>query len=137
MNYKKDSSNKEDVRGITVKLEGRESSSASLAKPGFFDALQHVSSPFENKPPMDPTYQHYPLCQLVTLSFLEKGARTSIQYDPHKEMITIEEIPEEHQLNKGSALTAILEHIMIDHGDHHSFFINNLSEKKSERVSRF
>lgn len=50
MNYKKDSSNKEGVRGITVKIERRNRAPASLAKPSFFDALQHVSSPFERKP---------------------------------------------------------------------------------------
>ncbi|KWW20887.1 hypothetical protein AS888_14730 [Peribacillus simplex] len=133
MNYKKDSSNKEGVRGITVKIERRNRAPASLAKPSFFDALQHVSSPFERKPLSDSTYQNFPLCQLVTLSFFEKGAKTSIKYDPHKEMITIEEIPEEYQVNKGSALTAILEHIMIDHGKHHSFFITNLSEKIIKR----
>ncbi|AOH57154.1 hypothetical protein ABE28_022650 [Peribacillus muralis] len=119
----------DDVRGITVKIERRDSNPTSLAKPSFFDALQHVSSPFERRPLPDSTYQNYPLCQLVTLSFFEKGAKTSINYDPHKEVITIEESSEEYQLDKGRALNAILEHIMIDHGKHHSFFINNLSGK--------
>ncbi|MFD9626082.1 hypothetical protein [Peribacillus muralis] len=127
MNYKQDSSN-DDVPGITVKIKKGDSDPASLARPSFFDALQHVSSPFERMPLSDSTYQNYPLSQLVTLSFFENGARTSINYDPHKELITIEDSSEEYHLNKGGGIHAILECIMIDHGKHHSFFISNLSE---------
>ncbi|MDM5451376.1 hypothetical protein [Peribacillus simplex] len=123
MIYKKKSSKKVYSRGITVKLEEIGSHRSNLTKPSFFDALQHVNSPFEKEPRSDSPYQDYPLCQEVTLSFFEKGAKTSINYDPHQEKITIEESSDEYQQNKGEALTAILDHIMINHGNHHSFFI--------------
>lgn len=53
--------------------------------------------------------------------FFERGAKTSINYDPHQEKIIIEESSGTYQPNKGEVLTAILDHIMINHGHHHSF----------------
>ncbi len=123
MNYKKKSSNKVSSLGIKVKFERKGSDSSYLTKPSFFDALQHVHSPFEKNPRSDSPYQEFPLCQEVTLSFFERGVKTSIKYDPHQEKIIIEESSETYQPNKGEALTAILDHIMINHGYHHSFFI--------------
>lgn len=123
MSYKKKSSNKVGSLGITVKFERRGSDSSYLTKPSFFDALQHVHSPFEKDPRSDSLYQDFPLCQEVTLSFFERGAKTSINYDPHQEKIIIEESSGTYQPNKGEVLTAILDHIMINHGHHHSFFI--------------
>ncbi|MBT2646309.1 hypothetical protein J7E52_06120 [Bacillus sp. ISL-34] len=123
MNFKKKSSNKVSSLGITVKFERRGSDRSYLKKPSFFDALQHVHSPFEKNPRSDSPYQDFPLCQEVTLSFFEEGAKTSINYDPHQEKIIIEETSETYRTNKGEALTAILDHIMINHGHHHSFFI--------------
>ncbi|MEB2627164.1 MULTISPECIES: hypothetical protein [Peribacillus] len=129
MNYKKKSSNKVSSLGITVKFERRGSERSYLTKPSFFDALQHVHSPFEKDPRSDSPYQDFPLCQEVTLSFFERGAKTSINYDPHQEKIIIEESSETYQVNKGEALTAILDHIMINHGYHHSFFIIQQKER--------
>ncbi|MCM3672524.1 MULTISPECIES: hypothetical protein [Peribacillus] len=129
MNYKKKSSNKVTNRGITVKFERRGSDRSYLTKPSFFDALQHVNSPFEKDPRSDSPYQDFPLCQEVTLSFFERGAKTSINYDPHQGKIIIEESLETYQTNKGEALTALLDHIMINHGNHHSFFIIQQKER--------
>ncbi|MGG0411161.1 hypothetical protein [Peribacillus simplex] len=129
MNYKKKSSNKVTIRGIRVKFERRGSDRSYLTKPSFFDALQHVNSPFEKDPRSDTPYQDFPLCQEVTLSFFERGAKTSINYDPHQEKIIIEVSSETYQTNKGEALTAILDHIMINHGYHHSFFIIRQKER--------
>lgn len=123
MNFKKKSSNTVGSLGITVKFERKGSERSYLTKPSFFDALQHVHSPFEKDPRSDSPYQDFPLCQEVTLSFFEEGAKTSINYDPHQEKIIIEESSETYRPNKGEALTAILDHIMINHGYHHSFFI--------------
>ncbi|CAH0239485.1 hypothetical protein SRABI96_02890 [Peribacillus sp. Bi96] len=129
MNYKKKSSNKVSSLGITVKIERRGSDRSHLTKTSFFDALQHLHAPFEKDPRSDSPYQHFPLCQEVTLSFFEKGAETSINYDPHQEKIIIEERSETYQPNKGEVLTAILDHIMINHGYHHSFFIIQQKER--------
>ncbi|MEC0271705.1 MULTISPECIES: hypothetical protein [Peribacillus] len=129
MNYKKKSSNKVTSIAITVKFERRGSDRPYLTKTSFFDALQHVHSPFEKDPRSDSSYQDFPLCQEVTLSFFERGAKTSINYDPHQGKIIIEESSETYQLNKGEALTAILDHIMINHGYHHSFFIIQQKER--------
>ncbi|MBO0997883.1 hypothetical protein IOC57_09000 [Bacillus sp. SD075] len=133
MNYKKKSSNKVTNCGITVKFERGGSDRAYLTKLSFFDALQHVNSPFEKNPRSDSPYQDFPLRQEITLSFLERGAKTSINYDPHQEKIIIEEISETFQTNKGEALTAILDHIMINHGNHHSFFIIQQKERNAKR----
>jgi hypothetical protein len=130
MNNKKKSSNKVSRLGITVKFERRGSERPYLTKQSFFDALHHVHSPFEKDPRTDSPYQVFPLCQEVTLSFSERGAKTSINYDPHQERIIIEESSETYQPNKGEALTAILDHIMINHGYHHSFFIIQQKERK-------
>ncbi|WHX61880.1 hypothetical protein [Peribacillus frigoritolerans] len=129
MNYKKKSSNKVTSIAITVKFERRGSDRSYLTKTSFFDALQHVHSPFEKDPRSDSPYQDFPLCQEVTLSFFERGAKTSINYDPHQGKIIIEESSETYQQNKGEALTAILDHIMINHGYHHSFFIIQQKER--------
>ena len=136
MNYKKKSSNKvSSSLGITVKFERRGSERSYLTKPSFFDALQHVHSPFEKDPRSDSLYQDFPLCQAVTLSFFERGAETSINYDPHQEKIIIEESSETYQTNKGEALTAILDHIMINHGNHHSFFIIQQKERNVKMIA--
>lgn len=134
MNYKRGLNKKVYSRGITIKFEKRANDQLSITKPSFFDALQHVNSPFEKVPRTDLAYQDYPLCQEVTLSLFEKGiAKTSIKYDPHQEKITIEEIAEDYQLNKGEALITILEHIMINHGNYHSFFIVRPKEWAAKR----
>lgn len=121
MKYKKKSSKKVRSLGITVKFERKGSDRSYLTKPSFFDALQHVHSPFEKAPRSDSPYQDFPLCKEVTLSFFERGAKTTINYDPHQEKIIIEESSGTFQPNKGEALIAILDHIMINHGYHHSF----------------
>jgi hypothetical protein len=121
MKYNKGLKNKVYGCGITIKFEKKESD-VSLKKTSFFDALQQVNFPFKKEP--DTSYQEYPLCQEVTLSLFEKEtAKTSIKYDPDQEKIIIEEHSDGYQSNKGEALMNILEHIMINHGNHHSFFI--------------
>ena len=123
---------KNKLKGITIKFKEREK---SLMKTSFFDALQQISSPYKKEPQKEEAaYQAYPFCKEVTLSLFDKGtASTSIKYDPDGDKIIIEEKSEGYTTDKGEALTKTLEHIMINHGNYHSFFVMQPKDGKRKR----
>lgn len=92
MNYKKKSSNKVTSIAITVKFERRGSDRSYLTKTSFFDALQHVHSPFEKDPRSDSPYQDFPLCQEVTLSFLKEVLKHLLIMTPTKEKSSLRKV---------------------------------------------
>lgn len=133
MKFKGSRNKKVYGRGITIKYEKKEKE-MSLAKTSFFDALQLANSPFNKEPHQDSSYQEYPLCPDITLSLFEKDtAQTSITYDGDREKIIIEERSVGYLANKGEALTTTLEHIIINQGNYHSFFIVNPKDWNTRR----